>query len=189
MIELGDTLRVSEKMDARQIRSRDALHTAFLDLLEHKSMDQISIREISVKAGIGHATFYRHYPTKDALLNDLAAEQIRRLVDIALPALGSLDTRHKAYLELTRHIQAHRQLWTTLLTGGASSAVKEELLRIARQVASISNYPPENKELPEDLKVILAVSSMLEILSWWLRQEDAMEPSQIANYLDRALLF
>lgn len=188
MIELGDALKASEKMDARQIRSRGALHAAFLELLEHKSMDQISIREISVAAGIGHATFYRHYPTKEALLNDLAAEQIRRLVDIALPAVSSADTL-EALQTLTKHIKVHQRLWTTLLTGGAASAVKEELLRIARDVASYASIPPKNKELPESLKVTLAVSSILETLSWWLRQEDPMHPETVADYLDRVLLF
>ena len=55
--------------DARQVRSRHALHQALLALLEEKPFDQITVREISARAGTGYATFFRHYPTKEALLS------------------------------------------------------------------------------------------------------------------------
>ena len=60
--------------DARQVRSRRALSGALLALLEDKPFDQLTIREISAKAGTGYATFFRHFPDKEALLGDVASE-------------------------------------------------------------------------------------------------------------------
>ena len=65
--------------DARIQRSREALRAALLELVEHRPFEGITIREITDCARIGHATFYRHYPSKGALLDDVAAAQIRAL--------------------------------------------------------------------------------------------------------------
>jgi hypothetical protein len=41
-------------MDPRILRSRQALHRAFLELLEKKSLDQITIRDIADQSGVGY---------------------------------------------------------------------------------------------------------------------------------------
>src|SRR5262245_55895776 len=114
-------------MDARMVRSREALRTALLELLERKSLEQITIREIVTQAEIGYATFFRHHPTKDALLRDLIADQIDGLVNMALPALDAANSR-AACQALCAYVDERRALWSTLLTGGASSAMREEFI-------------------------------------------------------------
>ena len=64
---------LSTARDARAVRTREALRRALLDLLEDKSLEQITIRDITAAAGIGYTTFFRHHPTTESLLDDLAA--------------------------------------------------------------------------------------------------------------------
>lgn len=173
------------KVDARKIKSRGALYVAFLNLLEQKSLEQISIREIAAAAGVGHATFYRHYPSKEALLDDLAADEIRRMVDLSLPALKAADNL-AACLAQCKYIDEHRTLWTTLLTGGAAATVKEELLRISQEVAA-EVAPQSNGQLPIELSVIITVTAMIETLAWWLRQDKPLPAAKIAEYLDQII--
>jgi len=59
--------------DARAIRTRRALREALLGLIETRAFEQITIREIAARAGIGYATFFRHHASTEALLDDLAA--------------------------------------------------------------------------------------------------------------------
>lgn len=171
-----------QKADSRKTRSREALFTAFLDLLDQKPLNQIAIREIAATAGIGHATFYRHYATKEALLDDLAADEIRRLVDLALPVLHTVDNK-AACLAQCEYIDARRTLWVTLLTGGAAAAVKEALLRISLELAA-KTIKSDKELLPLELRVILIVSSIVETLSWWLRQKNPISVEKVACYLD-----
>ncbi len=176
----------SEKaIDARKLRSRQALSRAFLKLLERKTLDQIAIREIAAAANIGHATFYRHYASKEALLNDLAADEIRRLVSLSLPVMREASTR-AACEALCTHVYGNRKIWTTLLTGGAASTVKEELLGISRDVAAqLDNHSP-SPEVAE-LKVILSVNAIMEILAWWLRQKKPLPPGFVAEVLEQII--
>lgn len=61
-------------MDARQIKSRKKIEQALAILLETKSLDKLSIEEITLKAGISRPTFYRNYPDKQAILDEAMHE-------------------------------------------------------------------------------------------------------------------
>jgi AcrR family transcriptional regulator len=176
---------LSTAQDARAVRTREALRRALLELLETKPLDQITIRDISATAGVGYTTFFRHHATKESLLNDLAAEQIQRLLDLALPVLDAGDTR-TASLALCRHVDQHRALWSTLLTGGAAGALREEFLRICRKEAALRSKP--GQWLPAEVPVILSISSTLELLAWWLRQKDPLSIEQLAEIFDRLIV-
>ncbi len=171
--------------DARAVRSRDALRTALLELLENRQMEQIAVRDIARAAAVGHATFYRHYTTKEALLEDVAADEIRRLVDLSVPLLDDVNSA-AACSALCHYVYEHRKLWTTLLTGGAAGVMKEELLRIARELAA--ERQRSNHRLPPDLAVVLSVSSIVELLVWWLRQENPMPQEEVARILDQVII-
>jgi AcrR family transcriptional regulator len=153
--------------DPRAVRSRQALSDAFLKLLETRPLEQISIRDVCTAAGVGYTTFFRHHASREELLDHVAAEQIRRLFDLAMPVMDAYDV-HSGSTALFTYVDAHRALWTTLLTGGAAGTIREEFLRLARQVAASQGRP--DGWLPPDAGVILIVGGTLDLLTWWLRQ-------------------
>ncbi len=149
------------------VRSANAIATALLRLLERKTFDQITVREICAEAKVHYATFFRHHPTKEALLDHVAADQIDQLVALTLPIQDSADTE-TALVALCTYVDDHRTLWTALLNGGAGGAMREELLRIAKMLAA--ERPPTGHWLPVDLATICSVTLIVETLSWWLAQ-------------------
>ncbi len=60
----GDT---AENTDPRVLRSRHMLMESLLKLLTRKEFADISIQEIADEATLNRATFYLHYPDKNAL--------------------------------------------------------------------------------------------------------------------------
>jgi AcrR family transcriptional regulator len=171
--------------DPRTVRTREALRDALLRLLERKPLDQITIREIVAHANISYVTFFRHHPTKEALLHDIAAEQVRGLADLMLPALDARDTR-AASIALCTYVDYRRELWSTLLTGGAAAVLREEFLRHAAEVAA-SRADPDS-EFPPALAVTLNVSSTIEVLTWWLRQKRPLPIEQVARIHERLVI-
>ena len=67
-------------MDPRILRSRRMLMEALDMLLTRKEFDDISIQEIADEATLNRATFYLHYPDKNALLQALTAARFRELI-------------------------------------------------------------------------------------------------------------
>lgn len=172
--------------DARQVRSRNALTGALLELLEEKSFDQLTIREISARAGTGYATFFRHYPTKEALLGDVATEEIAELLARAIPILNEANS-YESTQALCAYVWEHRKLWSALLTGGAAAIVREEFIRQARELPD--RTPSKADWLPADLGVVHGTGGTFDLLAWWLSQDSRISPKEIAEILHRLIIF
>ena len=67
--------------DPRIRRSRNMLMEALAKLLTKKEFDDISIQEIAAEATLNRATFYLHYPDKDALLQAMTDLRFRDLME------------------------------------------------------------------------------------------------------------
>lgn len=177
---------MSSLKDARIARTDSALRAALLTLLEQKPFEQITIREIAAEAGVHYTTFFRHHATKDSLLDHLAASQINTLVKLSVLVLDEADSQ-SAFVTLCTYVESHRSLWSVLLTGGAAGAMRDELLRLAREVAP--DFAPRTSWLPVDLAVSCMVNVIFETLAWWLKQPvDAHSPAQVAQYLHSLVL-
>src|SRR5271163_4050009 len=80
MVEALQSGGVVETTDPRILRSRQMLMESLVKLLTHKEFDDISVQEIADEATLNRATFYLHYPDKNALLRAMAAERFRSLI-------------------------------------------------------------------------------------------------------------
>lgn len=174
----------SAARETRTTRSRPALCDALLALLEDRTFEQITVRDLTARAGLGYATFFRHYADKEALLNDLAARQISELLAMALPILYTVDSRASTQA-LCAYVWQHRTIWKVLLTGGAAAILKDEFIRQAQQAAK--NAPADDR-VPNDLKVIVPVAGTIEVLAWWLRQSDPPSIQRMAENLDKLVV-
>ncbi len=171
--------------DARQVRSREALTGALLALVEQKPFDQLTIREITARAGTGYATFFRHYPTKEALLGDVAADEIATLLRLTIPILtqGSYEPTRN----VCAYVDEHRQLWSALLTGGAAGLVRAEFIRQARALPrEMHSYHKD--WLPWDLGVVYGAGATFDLLAWWLAQPRRYPTDEIAGILHRLVV-
>jgi AcrR family transcriptional regulator len=170
--------------DVRVRRSRDGLRDALLDLLQRRAFEDITVREIASHADVGYTTFFRHFPSKEALLDAVITIEIQRLTDRSLPIYDSADARG-ACLALCTYVDEHRPLWSALLIGGAAPKVREEMLKQSRSAALPR---AAGSSLPPDLGIALAVAVILELLSWWLRQSAPWPASRVAEVLhERAI--
>jgi AcrR family transcriptional regulator len=171
--------RAENVRDARVRRSRAALRQALLDLLGTLPWERITVRDIAKRAGVGYTTYFRHYPNKHGLLDDLAAEEMAALTAFTAPVYMAVDSR-AACVALCQFVDSHRPLWSALLTGGAGATVRQELLRQGRMTVS----KLDDSWLPSDLALALAVSAIVELLDWWLRQPQPFPVDRIAEIMD-----
>jgi AcrR family transcriptional regulator len=174
-------MTVSMPFDARMLRSRAALRHALLGLLERETFDSIAIRDIAREAGVGAATFYRHYATKTDLLEDIAAQEMEALIDVAIPVLKMTGSRQAA-IALCRYVESHKTLWSALFTGGAAGAMRIAFQNHRRQTQLRSEG--QRSGIPQDLALSVGASGLIEVLSWWLADGKNYAVEQIAEFLD-----
>jgi AcrR family transcriptional regulator len=168
----------------RAQRSIDALRASLLELIEVKSIDEITIRNITDAAGLSYPTFFRRFARKEELLEDIAAREVREVLSLGSAALqGGGSGSGKP---LCDYVHAHRRLWRTLLTGGASGVMRMEFMRIAREIAD--SRPPSNPWLPTDLAVGFVTGGIIEVLTWWMNQPDDYPVSNVIKLFDALIV-
>jgi AcrR family transcriptional regulator len=65
--------------ERRTARTRDAIVTAALELFEQRGIQGTTVDEISARADIAPRTFFRYFPTKEAVLFARAADDRERI--------------------------------------------------------------------------------------------------------------
>lgn len=174
----------SKPDDVRASRSIEALQAALLRLIEDKPFEQILLREITEEAGLSYPTFFRRFASKEDLLDHVAAGEVRHLLELGNQTIGGQDP-HSARI-MCEYVQAHRQLWTTLLTGGAKAAMREAFMREARVIAATNQR--QNPWLPTDLAVPFVTNGLFEILAWWLHQPEDYPIANVETILDALVI-
>ena len=78
----GHTLRDSN-LDLRVVRTKTAIRNAFVELIEEKGFDAITVKDITTKANINRGTFYAHYQDKFDLMTKCQKEIMYEFSSIA----------------------------------------------------------------------------------------------------------
>ncbi|MBW2941608.1 TetR/AcrR family transcriptional regulator [Zhongshania aquimaris] len=175
----------STTSDSRVIQTREAIYSAFLLLLDSKPLDEITIREIAVSAGIGYKTFFRHYTGKAELLNAIAADEIKRLIVLSVGVMNAANSKEGARA-LCRYVADNDATWSTLLNGGAAHTMRDEFVRLSREVAA--GKKQELNLAVADIGVRLSAVGTLEMLSWWLSEEKRISVDELAELYNKLVI-
>lgn len=73
--------------DRRITKTRKAIYNAFLQLLNLKDYETITVQEIIDLADVGRSTFYSHYESKELLLDELCQKLFHHLLSAIINSL------------------------------------------------------------------------------------------------------
>src|SRR5437660_3409771 len=103
-----------EIQDRRIRRTQQLLAKALIALTLEKGYEAVTIRDITERADIGYATFFRHYHDKDELLQDVMDVVLAELIEFLHPAIPEADPTAVGTL-LFRYIQDKSEVMRVLL--------------------------------------------------------------------------
>jgi AcrR family transcriptional regulator len=103
------------RSDAR--RNRERVIKAAREAMARDGLDA-QMEEIARRAKVGVGTVYRHFKTKDDLVEALAAERFERLRDLALEAIAEDDpwTAFERFMRASARIQTEDRALSEVLT-------------------------------------------------------------------------
>jgi AcrR family transcriptional regulator len=80
--------KLSDRMQRRKLRTRQALIDATHSLLAARSIDALSVDEIATRADVAKGTFYNYFADKDALALELA-KRVRERIENEIANLNA----------------------------------------------------------------------------------------------------
>jgi len=183
-------------MDRRQRKTREAIFSAFTDLLSKKEFNQITVGEIIEKADIGRATFYAHFETKDFLLKELCEELFCHIFD----TINNRQREHKhifdcdapdsVFLHLFQHLQKNDNNILGLLSCQNNELFLQYFKNNLKKLV-ITQLPlfesKKSEKLPESFWINHVSSTFVETLKWWLANGRKESSETITEYFFLAI--
>lgn len=103
------------------------LTKALLDLLRDKTLEEISVRELCERAGVGRASFYRNFSRREDILTAYVADIFREWTDAH--QRGEERSVSEQVRTLFAHFEAHRDFYELLSRRGLVYLLKDVILR------------------------------------------------------------
>ena len=91
------------KLDARIVRTRQALADALITLALERGYENLTIKAVTDYAGVGYNTFYRHYQSLDNLLIHILTAGLQKINELAI----QFDTPHGETVAMYTYIKEH----------------------------------------------------------------------------------
>ena len=115
--------KMSEKAsDRRTLKTRKAIRDALADLLAEKELRKVTVQEISDKADINRATFYKHYLDVYDLY-DKTEQDILSEIGILVLRLEELPAE-KFFTELTDYIDDNRTVFGMIFSPNGKGTLR-----------------------------------------------------------------
>jgi len=108
--------------DRRIKRTQRLLAEALIALTLEKGYDSVTIREITERADVGYATFFRHYHDKDELLQEVLDVVLAGLLNLLTPAMTDADSQAVGVV-LFRYVQEQSAVVRVLVGSGGVGQV------------------------------------------------------------------
>lgn len=173
-------LGLMDRSDRRVERTHNLLAQALVALTLEKNYDAVTIREITERAEIGYATFFRHYPDKDALLLDVVELVLDELTALLHPHQDTNDPAHEGSL-LFRYVQEHTELCRVFLKSRGSELLLDRIRDAGVRTALAANRTRQDAIVPPEVTAHHLVVASLGLIQWWIEHDMPYSPERMGT--------
>ena len=175
-----------EHIDRRVKRTQQLLAKALIALTFEKSYEAVTIREITERADVGYATFFRHYVDKDALLHDVVEVVLSDLLEL-LQHESSADSLAQGLL-IFRYVHEHSALCRLLVGSGGSLTLLNRIRNVGAERALERNKIFEEAAIPAPIAANHVVAASIALIQWWLEHDMTYPPERMAAIYDALIV-
>ncbi len=184
MTQKADNLRIK--------RTKILLREALIDLIEEKGFDTLTVGELTERAMVSRAAFYRNYRDKYDLVEQIFEEAMSTLFN----AIGEFRREHPVdvWFRFFEQIKQYDQLYRALLGKKGSpwfaQKMRARLAELIKEHGSLEDthetvmpaHVPQPVHPFSDMFVPDLVASMIvEAITWWLEKGQPYTPREMAT--------
>jgi len=168
-------------------RTQKLLREALIELIEERGFEALTIGEITERAMVSRAAFYRNYQDKYDLVEQIFEEAMSAL----LGAVGELGREHPAsiWVKFFEHIAEYERLYRALLGRKGSPWFARTMRARLSELVKERGHLPHGLDAPSrtvhtfsDEFVPDLVSAMfVEAITWWLEHGRPYTPKEMAT--------
>ncbi len=167
-------------MNEKENLTIEYIYSAFLQLLNKKEYDNISVCEICEKAGVSRMSFYRNFESKD----DLLFKGIDRIAKSIAINIEQLDNRnlYTVAQEIFKIAKNYKNALFSIQDSQVSKIIKDMVIEDLQTKTPIDYMNKTSKYIP-----IFYFSSIIAVLIEWLRNGAIESPEEMATLLAKLI--
>lgn len=179
------------KVDRRVLKSQEAIKKAFIELLNEKGFDKMTIQDISDRANVNRRTVYLHYLDKFDLLDKLIEEHITNLKEMFV-SLSKTDINTAGEI-IFEYFQSNYLFFSTMMVGSGAPYFRSRYLEFSFELlrGEVNVTVGKNKGLNEDIIIRFVSAAYVELVEWWLKEGMPYPPrvmaEQVGELVERIL--
>ena len=152
--------------DRRVKRTENLLAKALVALTLEKGYEAVTIRDITQRADVGYATFFRHYHDKDELLAEVVEVVLDELL-VRLPSSPDADPAEVGRI-LFQYVAEHAEVIRVLLGCNGPAFLLKDIIETSTQSVLSQQMPPSSGIVPPEVAAYHLVTSTITLIQWWL---------------------
>jgi AcrR family transcriptional regulator len=178
---------MNEDSDRRVRRTRRALGAALISLTSKQTYSSIQVRDITDRADVGYATFYRHYESKDDLMLAVFDEITSELETSSIGPKGEYFEQEGRLI--FGHVQKYEGLYRSILQSWEFVGKLKKLLA-GRIEGHIHRHSLEMEDLafPVELAANHMVAALIGLIEWWLEKDMPFPVEEMARIYERLII-
>ena len=174
--------------NVRVRRTQKLLREALIDLIEERGFEALTIGELTSRAMVSRAAFYRNYQDKYDLVEQIFEEAMSALLN-AVGEMGPEQHPPEVWVKFFEHIAEYERLYRALLGRKGSPWF------VMRMRASLADLVKEHEHgafghsaatrlvltFSDEFVPNLVSTMLVEAITWWLEQGRPYPPREIAT--------
>jgi len=168
----------------RVARTKAAIEDAFVQLVLEHGYDRVAVEDIADRADLARATFYAHYPNKEAVLFSVSNRLVEDLMERISYTGGPWNTvRRDAIQTAFRHAAEHPDLYRACMSDARTRQAYLSILsryteqNFRNRLDALGHQP----RVPVPLMARAFVGAQVAILEAWLAGELDGDVEQLAS--------
>lgn len=174
----------------RNTPTKQQVKRAFIEIVNEKGLERLSMSDIARRAGVNRGTLYLHYTDKYDLMRQLEDEALDRLAGILfapLPA-GGVSTPgdlvpDDAILEALRYVRDERDFFKVLVSPGGDTEFVERVKNmigrsIFDEIRQSGLRQASDPDMPDEYVREIVLGGVVAVIRRWLETE-TREPAEL----------
>lgn len=174
--ENGET--IMKKIDRRIARTRKAVRDALVSLVKEQEFDRITVRDLTERADIGYATFYRHYKSKDELVTQVCLDVV--LTAAAIFHADVENTDYDKSVALFKYLRMWKEVVLLGLSFPRDHPVVKPIWEAAFRLTEEVYMGRDELKIPLEVSINHVIQATAELIRWWLLEGQDYSAEQMA---------
>ncbi|MET3289821.1 UNVERIFIED_CONTAM: AcrR family transcriptional regulator [Brevibacillus sp. OAP136] len=182
---------MTTRIDRRILRTRQLLREVFLDLATESGMDNITVKELTDRAGLNRGTFYLHYQDIQDFAEQFKHEILEGFYSI-IKKLGPDMDRQKpfdapppyGYVRPFEYVVEHKRFFQVFMRPNGDASFEFRLTELIREQfhRSYRYFNSENlSEIPTKQQYLFAylASAYVGTIHFWIQRDLDLSPTEL----------